>query len=559
MARALTPTLDAAMLGQLRQPDYRIEIFDVRSTSQALTPTTINDIVVFNVTGVGSLPTIVGPRDFSDDVLDIQFNETGGDYVDAGVAATTITFRVADPSQEFDPVENPPTGVDLEAGGRWMRQGNVVVVREGDLAVSPVDWPITFTGCIQGQPGADYNRTTSQFQLNARAASREVDFLRLENTTRNYLQGTGYSTMATEIAEVDMGLATDEIAFTSFGTFLTVFLSTQFVRESPLVSISRIMFPDGFMPRFLGNGTLGLTNGITTKGPARFYPASSLPVTITRPIIEANGVNEVEVLGLDPTMEKIIQAAQELASASITTGYFSSESAIPVRWSEDKTQQALDTRLLVVASIGDGIFSFGAENYSEITQTDGGSVEGIIDVDGALGASIALVYLLAVIFLATAFIPDGATIGSTIPIGRPINAIVGQILMQILGTAGRGDYRIQGRPFEYVFPEIREVARVSGLRSEDVQSTTIENHLVNSVSVAAASALRVLRRERAKVNARAITMLHDLRLEPDDIFEVGAGLTARRYMIQSITRTLARGTDNVANYNCFEVTPGVRP
>lgn len=559
MARALTPELNAAMLGQLRRPGFVIELYDIRSTLSLTTPTRINDVVIFNVTGTTSLPTIVGPMLFTDLVTDIQITETAGDYVDAGINSTTVQFTVSDIDESYDPVSNPPTGADPEALGRWLRQGNVVVIKEGDLAVDEIDWPITFTGSIVGQPGQDFNRTTGRAILTVKAISRETDFQRLESTSRDFAQGSTYFDIGSEIAEIDMGLAVDEIAFSSWGNRLTVFLSTQFVMENPLISIARLMFPDGFMPRFLGNGQLGLTNAIITKGPARFYPEKSLPIAITRPIIEQNGVNEVEIIGLDPDLQQIIQVRQELASASITTGYFSNDAKIPVRWSEDKTQQALGTQLEVIASIGDGLFTFGDEGYTETVQSDGGSVEGFIDVDGALGSSIALVVLLAGAWIGTQFIPDGATIGSTIPIGRPINGLVGQVLMQILGTAARGDYRINGQPFEYVFPEIREVARVTGLRSEDIQQVSIENHLVNSVADAQASAVRVLRRERAKVNARRITILHDLRLEPDDILEIGSGLTARRYMIQSINRTLTRGGPHVATMACFETTTGVRP
>jgi hypothetical protein len=561
MARSLTPTLDAAMLGQVRRPAFSIEIFDIRSTSTEVVPTRINDVVIFHVTGTTSLPTIVGPREFDDDVRSVAMIEQAGDYVEAGINTAQITFVVSDPDGQFDPVTNPPTGGDPEALGRWLRQGNVVVIREGDEAELVVNWPITFTGSIKGQPGQDFNRTTGNAQLTVKAVSREADFQKLENTSRNFLQGSTYFDIANEIAEVDMGLDLDEISFTGFGSRLTVFLSTQFVMENPLISVAKLMFPDGFMPKFEGIGTLGLTNAIVTKAPARFFPESSLPISIIRPMIEDNGVNSVEVLGLDANMDQIVQFRQELARASITTGYFAKDTEIPVSWSEDLTQQALNVQMVVLASIGDSIFSFGDESFAAVIQTDGGSVQGEISVDGALGASIGIIYLLAVLFVATAFIPDGTTGigGPTIPIGKPLNALVGKIIQTVLGTAGRGDYRIVGQPFEYVFPEIREVARVLGLRSEDVSEITVENHLINTTADAAASALRILRRERAKVNSRTVEMIHDLRLEPDDIFAVGDGIDERRYMIQTINRTLARGGRHTAQLNCFEVTVGVRP
>ena len=51
--------------------------------------------------------------------------------------------------------------------------------------------------------------------------------------------------------------------------------------------------------------------------------------------------------------------------------------------------------------------------------------------------------------------------------------------------------------------------------------------------------------------------LPDLRLEPNDIFEVPGG---RRFIIETIRRTLARATGTtMATYQCNEVTPGVIP
>ncbi len=56
-------------------------------------------------------------------------------------------------------------------------------------------------------------------------------------------------------------------------------------------------------------------------------------------------------------------------------------------------------------------------------------------------------------------------------------------------------------------------------------------------------------------NARNITVLYDIALEPDDVIELGSG----RYSIQSIRRTLRRGTPPVDTITAFEVTAGVRP
>lgn len=556
MARGLSAALDAAMLGERRQPDFRIEIFDIRSTRSDPTPTRINDVVLFNL-GLGlPLPAIVGPRDFTNDVIRIEVTEQAGDYVNQGIAATSITFQISDPDADLDPVTNPAPG-----NGRWLRQGNVVVVREGDLAAPVGEYELTFTGAIQGQPGQDFNRTTLTAELSAKASSREVDFIRFLSTSQNFTQLIPFADMITELAETDMGLDADEINLPTFGARLNAFLSTQFVDESPLTSIAKIMFPDGFMPRFEGDGRLGATSGAIGKGPVRVYADFELPVTIKRPILEFNGTNAVEILGLDPNLTKIPQARQELASAGITTGFFSRGADIPVSWSEDLTQQAEAVEFIVLSSIGESPIAFGSEQFTEVLQSDGGSVRGDVTVDGALSAGIAILALLTGSLIYSLAIPDVVVTapGDVKPIGRTATTLVMQAISFILGQQGRGEYRFFGIPYEYVFKEIRAVCEVSGIRSEDRQQITIENHLINSQLDADDTAERILVRERAKQNLRSIEMIHDLRLEPDDIFAVGAGVAERRYMIKTIQRTLERSGRHIASLNCFEVTVGVRP
>ena len=567
MARPLTLALDQAMQAETRLPGFRIEVYDIRSTSQEVSPTFINDVVLANLNET-ALPSIVGPRDFTADIQAVSFTETAGDYIANGIAASQILATVIDPEEAFDPVENPPVAGDLEADGRWLRQRNVVVIYEGDLSVDPAEWPITFTGSIQGQPGQDRNRTGGVSQIQFKAASREVDFIRRENTTRNFFQNTTYDEMIQEIAETDMGLDLDEINLPTFTTRTTSHRSTQFLIESPLVSIAKIMFLDGFMPRFQGDGRLNATSGAITKGPTRFYPDSDLIRSITRPIVEQNGINEVKIVGLNPNQTAVIQARQDIARASITSGFFANKQSIKVRWSDDETQQAFNVRLEIDSSIGDGLFNFGGESFTNFPNPDdGGSTSGKIDVDGALIASIAAFAVSLGLYLFTSAEPEPvfvfggptAQTGFMFPQARIVHAFAGSVLFTLLASVGYGRYRVTGQPYEYVFEIITCTARLAGIRNEDRNSIEIENHLINSDADCDDIAERVFRRERAKQNRRAVSMIHDLALEPDDVFEVGSGLNARRYMINSITRILQRGGQHLAALDCFEITPGVKP
>jgi hypothetical protein len=533
MARNLSFSMSEVMLSSRRQPVYQILVYDLRSTSTDATPTTINDIVLEN-----TLPAIVGPRDFTDDVMTATITEDAGDFTTKGVASATVRMDIVDRGGALDPLDG--------SEGRWLRQGNVIRIIEGDNQVASDEWQTTFTGLIAGQPGFRRNRTTGESTISLQAFDRASKFLKLVKTTQDFPQNTLFSDMAQSIAEDDMGLDPDEINWAGFGSNTTQFLSNQIIEESPLLGIAKIMFLDGFMPRFEGDGRLGLTTGIITKAPARSYLNDNLQISIERPIIVNDGVNEVEVVGLDPDMSQIVQGPQILASATVTLGFFSAGTEIDLYWSDDRTQQALNTSMVVMQSIN-GFLPVGSESYAAFAQSDGGAVGGRITVDSDY-AGPAILAALTGAYIAAAWIPNTGFGVGVVTVERPGSAVQAGILVAALLLLAQ---------YEFVFKEIRGIARVAGVRPEDRNSIVIENQFINSQSDADQAAMDVLRRKRAQQNERSIAMVHDLVLEPDDVFQTPDG---RRYMIDQISRTLRRDASAVvANVKAFEVTTGVLP
>lgn len=567
MARILAEALDACMRDPVRQPAYRIDVYDLRSTAGEVAPTRMNEVVLA-LQGLALLPAVVGPRALEGEVISAQLTEVAGDYLDGGPAASVLELAISDAAGALDPLENPPTAADPYAEGRWLRQGNAVVLREGDARVDPLLWPITFTGRLQGQVGASGGRALGTATLSARAASREVDFLRQLSTSSDFPQGTAFRDIAQDLAESDLGLDRDEVALPSFGVRTTAFRSTQFVDESPLASLAKLLFPDGFLPRFLGDGRLSASSSSIAKAPVRNYEDRAPILSIERPLLDQSAYTEVELVGLDPNQTAVLQGRQTLATASITTGFFSRGAKIPVAWSDDGTQQARDVRMEVDSSVADGAFNFGGERFQTgPLDADGGCTRGVIEVDGAMELSILIAAYLSAAWISAHFKPDfvlvagiGASTGWTQPVGRLIEGVVGQALMSMLAKVGRGQYRITGRPYEWVFAELPRTAQVEGLSGDEERRTLrIENHLVNTAADCVAIAVRVLRRLRAQQNARQIRMLHDLALEPDDLFGVGLGAARRTYVVTAIRRTLSRKGDGLAQVEAFEVTSGVRP
>lgn len=563
MARLLTTSLDALMTtAQLRKPSWQVQIYDVRSTAD-----TVGDVVIFNVTGFGSLALLTGPRDFTSQITEVSFREERGDYVNGGVQATTVQIDFVDPSGLLDPLlligVDPTSQAYQDSDARFLRQGNVVVIRVGDAQVPVSDWPYVFTGEIQGQSGRARSRSDGAVsEMSIRVASREARYLKYKRTSDEFTIGQSYLQAATSIAQDEMGLDLQEIDFANWGSQTFGHRSVQLIEESPLVMIAQLMFVDGVLPRFDGLGRLTQITSTITGSPDRVYGALDSIRRIDRPISTIEQPNCVTILGLEKTQTKVSQPLQRLATADVTTGYFANGEEIEVYWSEDKTLVADDVLSKVIKSVNGGLSILGGGEEFDLIPAPGpggGSVGVIITID--TGFAPWLVVFLLVTYLVLAAIPDDVLVagvaGVTIPIGRIIQALALGAALFIMTKIGRGQYEFHGSPFEYVYKEIRAQACVQGKGPFDENQVTIENHLVNTKADARNLARETLFLLQAEENPREVEMLHDLRLEPDDIFEIPGG---RSFLIDTVSYSLRRDDDSaIATLEVFEVTPGVLP
>ncbi len=561
MARTLIFPLDQTQISvTARQPKWKIEIYDVRSTADTIRQ------VVQQVTAASppTLATLTGPRDFTGDVLQATITETAGDFVE-GVSATTVQLQIADPNGVFDPFNTigNPTG-----DGRWLRRGNVVRIKEGDARIPEADWPITFTGRLVGQAGTLTSRDPSAPPqiIHCEAASRESDFLKRRINSASFPIGTSHLTIANSIATEDMNLDLDEINFAGFGTDL-VFQPIQIGDEQPMVSLARIMFVDGFVPKFDGRGVLTQALGLITGIPVRTYFDDTFAASVDRPHSKLDPPNSVTIRGLNKDMTKILQPVQLLAELSLTIGYFTQDETIEVPWSEDQTQLAQNVYVDTLRSVNGGLTFLGAdEDFTEISA--GPTFEGSVGMrcDFTTGFAPWLIIFFLVEYLALTWIPDivvvlglGASTGETINTGSSAAGLALAAAMLIMMKIGRGNYAFIGEPFEYVHEEISALAELDGLLSEDIVELEIENHLISDQDKLDALARDVLFEQQAKGSPRLFRQLYDLRLETNDEFR---GLSGRDFKIKQIARTLIRTTDGgvaLANVNAFETTPGMNP
>jgi len=550
MPRALTTDLDIIQTSPSgRRPGFKVEIYDVRSSGD-----TIGDIV----RGL-TLEALTGPRDFTADTISVSIEEKAGDFVESGISGSSVSLSIIDPNDQFDPfnVIANPTG-----NGRWLRRGNVVRIYEGDERVPKADWPITFTGVLQGQAGNLFSRdpNASPKIVVMQAVDRSAGFLRYPKNSDSFAIGATYLSMATAIATNDMGLDADEISFTGWGAQVTG-QPFQMVEDPPLFHIAQLMMPSGFLPIFTGEGKLTQTQPLLIASPDRAYTDDGLFIAINRPFNQISPANRVVVVGLEKFLSKAVQPRQQLVEASLTTGYFTQGETLEVYWSEDRTLLAENIAGKVDKSINGGLSVLGgSEDFQDIGSPGGqeGTIGSRLEIESGFAPWL-LVFLL-VTYLVLSWIPDevvtALVAGFTINVGSAAAAAALAAALLVMTKIGRGVYRWFGDPFEYVLKEIREIAERDDILTADRIQVLIENHAINSVTDARNLARDVLFEQHARAQPRQITMIHDLKLVPHDVFERPGN---RFYLVEKISRTLQRGQPVIAQVDTFETTSGLDP
>lgn len=553
MPRPLSFNLDRVITSKTpREPAFAVEIYDLRSSG---------DTVGAIVRDLG-LAQLTGPRDFTDEVLTATLTERAGDFVNTGVQAASLQLVFSDPNNLFHPLNLllDPTG-----DGRWLRSGNAVRLIVGDNRVPRQDWATIFTGVLQGSPNVVVTRdgNRSQRRITVTAIDRSGTYLDKISTSDEFALGTTYISMATDIAQNDMNLDSDEISFAGFGTRTTGHTSTQFVEESPLSSLAKIMMVDGFMPIFDGEGRLTQTQANITGFPDRVYDDLDHVFSILLPGFSGKVFDSVKVLGLDATLSEVRQPFQDLAEVQITTGYFAQNETFDVYWSEDRTQIADNIDEKVLRAVNGALNFGGTQSFSDILAP--GSLGGTIGVKVTVSTGFApyLLILITASYFAASFIGDKVVslgAGFTFPIGRPIQAGIMITILLIMTQIARLHVLFRGEPLEFVFAEIRARAKLTAPFGEDFNEVVVENHLVQDQATGDAVALEILFRQVARAQPRSIRMLADPRLIPNDVLQVTDPVYGqRRFLFETITTAYQRGRAPVSDIGGFEITAGLSP
>jgi hypothetical protein len=540
-----------------RSPAWQVLVYDTRSGEN-----TVADVVLGN-----QLTVLTGPLDVTEFLEVLTVDEKAGDYPSSGVPASTISATFVDPDGQFDPdlVIDDPTAL-----GRFFRRGNVIRVTLGDERVPVTEWVNVFTGRIAGQSGYNPVRSPPRREVTIKAYGREATFFPFERTSDEFKNdGTNYLTMGTSVATAEMGLQAGEINFLGWGNNLLRHASVTLAKENPLSMIAKIMFVDGFLPKFDGSGVLTQTSGLITADSDRFYETNSAVLSVLRTLTEVQPPDSVCVVGLDFNLSRVDQPRQVIGEQNVTTGFFTTDESLEIYWSDDRTKLADNVIPIVLKGVNGGIAPLGGgEEFFPITSPSNSNVGTIgFRVTISTGFAPWVAVLLLIIHVALAAVPDaviaegggiGVVVvgGFTISTGRILQAVSLAAAMIILTKIGRGQYQYHGDPFEYVFATLRECAVVDGVGEFERNEIEIENHLVDNAADAKVIAREMLFRQQARGRPRTIVMLHDLGLEPDDTMELIED--GRRFLVSSIRYQLRRGAGDIkSTVEAFEVTDNI--
>lgn len=556
MPRSLTPKMESATLQDEEARSFRVFLYDIQSTAADAIPLTFGDVVNGSASAV--------ELEITNFVSDVALTERGSDGFNLVPGSVSAQLRFVDSKSTYDPVDGSSPGT--------LKAGNVIRVVEGFTSIDFSEWVNTFTGRISSRPARDLPDREGNSILTINAEDRTAEFVKMVSTSPKYEQGQTYNDILVGLATSAKGLAltSGEYSFGTVGVANTVAQkSLQFVEESPFVSIAKVLFVSGFVPRFDGSGVLRPVSMTVDKSSSRVLTDSNFVGTVSRPQDPNPVPNQVFVKGISADMERVLQDDQVVATAGITMGFWTGDSSIRVVFSDDKSILVQNPRLRIIQSVRGGIVPFGDEEEFEFTVEDtdptdlsiAGTTEGKIKVDGAFYAP--LVTSLFAGRIAASFIPDavvvagvGASSGSTIPQGRIIEGAISVNASLVQAQVGTGQYEILGQPYEYVFKELVGEAIVANLRDGEKRAVSVENHLITSQADVDATALRELRLVRKRGNIRSLTMRHDLKLEADDKLRLADDST---FIITNITRNLSRGSAWTATLGLFETTVGVNP
>jgi hypothetical protein len=255
-----------------------------------------------------------------------------------------------------------------------------------------------------------------------------------------------------------------------------------------------------------------------------------------------------------PTMTIVKQQDRSLASATLTAGFFQLQQRKEVWWSDDRTQRAMDTRLVIKQSANSGLIPVCSENYD--ANNDGeDATGGVVELDTLFYVPTLLSFYVAG-KIALALVPEPVVttgvvgqVGATEPeYGRYAEAVADVFILTLLASLGTGVYEVWGTPYDFVNPINQTEAYDPDAETQLENVETIETDFAGDEGHA-----QVIVRREFVFRVRAATsfglsIVDDPRIEEGDIVELADG---SRVFVTSFSRDLSPGAPAVLEIGGF--------
>lgn len=449
----------------------------------------------------------------------------------AGIAAAPLNLTPFANSVQQSPGE-------LTVGLAWHQElYGASQPKAGQVLAVTLDGILLWAGIVESL--SDYRLAVGERRMTLVARSRDAfpAWRSVRRVTDIYPMATRLDVIARDVAEA-VGLTDAEIGLPPL-LYAVPHSNLQLADLAAWDMLESLLLPAGMTPWIDGLGRLrARSRDVTRQADQSLADERIAAVTGAR---SRPPISSVQVKWLDPLFTEVAQQDQALANANITAGFFQIEQNQDVYWSDDRTQRAKATRLVIKQSANSGLFEVCDEDYRETAHTGGKiTLETAAWVPGLLSVFLAM--------KAAALIPDWVAYAATIPYGRTIQAGIEFSVLLTMSSIGTGVYEVWGIPYDYV--HARHTAEAYDPDAPDWLEAVevVETDLVQDDAHARSIAARELIYRVRSVQSYGVSIVDDPRIEPGDILGLPDGT---RLYVTGYRRNLSPGAPALLDVEGF--------
>lgn len=479
-------------------------------------------------------------------------------YPSEDVARTVVTehFRAADttwtqlisgaatPALDLSPYVDNQTqteaGLDLSLRFNHELYG-AAQPKVGDFVRVKLDGETLFSGQIEGLTGYRESHGERTYGLTVKTRDATPLWRQTKWVTDTYPAGTELGVIIQDVLAA-LGLTSTEVPQVIQTGVYTVHGDTQLADLPVWEMLSMMLEASGLEPYVTATGKLKTISREVTRN--HTLQLDTIDVLAIHGERVRPSITHLTVKWLSPELAKTNTQTQVLARESITAGFFKLEQKRRLYWSEDRRQRAENTFMKVLASVNDGLLPVGSEHYQQVNEFSGE----IKVITHAWVPTLATATMAAMI--GASFIPDGAVIGETIPLGRLIEAAGQVAYFLIIMSLGTGVYEIWGDPYDFVHEvnttEAYDQDAPAWVRLEE----TLSSDFVANEAHAQAMAVRELLYRSLSAHSWGVEIIDNPLIEKGDILRLPDG---SRIYVTGYSRDLSHGAPATLSVRGFRV------